>query len=115
MLLVVSCKQPNQDKLDELVERGNFEKTELIENIKSKVLDTTYMKGFRFNDTLTYFYKYHNFKPVWAMYMVNDSMAKPILDRLFQSREEGLKPSYKEFDPRNSMWDGLKTGRSKSQ
>lgn len=114
VLLVVSCKQPNQDKLDELVERGNFEKSELIENIKSKVLDTTYMKGFRFNDTLTYFYKDHNFKPVWAMYMVNDSMAKPILDRLFQSREEGLKPSYYRLDSIKSMLERLKTGEIKS-
>lgn len=114
VLLVVSCKQPNQDKLNELVERGNFEKSELVKNLKSKVQDTTYMKAFRFHDTLVHFYQNENYKPVWALYMVNDSMAKPILDRLFASREEGLKPSYYRLDSIKSMLERLKTGEIKS-
>ena len=110
VLVVTSCKQPNQDKLNALVERGNFQKSELIDVIKSKVGDSTYMNGFRFTDTLTHYYQDHKYKPVWAMYLVDDSMAQLVLDRIFLCREEGFKPAYYKLDSIKAILTRLKTG-----
>jgi L,D-transpeptidase YcbB len=114
VLLVVACKQPNQDQLNELVERGNFEKSELVSTLESKIADTTYMKSFRFADTLVHYYNNHKHKPVWALYMIDDSMAQPILDRFYQSRKDGLKPDYYQLDSIKSMLEHLRTGEIKS-
>lgn len=114
VLVVASCKQPNQDKLDALVERGNFKKSELVEYIEQKVKDTTYMSGFRFGDTLVQYYIDHKFKPVWAMYLVDDSMAEPLLNRIYQCREEGFQPSYYRYDSIKSILSHLKVGEIKS-
>ena len=113
-LVVASCKQPNQDKLDALVERGNFQKSELVDVIKSKIGDSTYMKGFRFTDTLTHYYKQNKHKPVWAMYLVDDSMAELVLNRIFLSREEGFNPAYYKLDSIKSMLQRLKVGEINS-
>jgi murein L,D-transpeptidase YcbB/YkuD len=112
--LVVSCKQPNQETLNALVERGDFQKSELVSNLKRKINDTTFMAGFRFGDTLTQYYTSNKYNPIWAMYMVNDSMAQPILDRLYLSREEGFKPNYYQLDSIKSLLSRLKTGEINS-
>jgi murein L,D-transpeptidase YcbB/YkuD len=114
VLVVVSCKQPNQDKLDALVERGNFKKSELVKFIEKKVNDTTFMNGFRFGDTLVQYYNEHKYKPAWAMYLVDDSMAEPVLNRIFRCREEGFRPSYYKYDSIRAILSNLKIGEIKS-
>lgn len=113
LVLFGACRQPNQETLNELVEEGDFEKSELVDVLSAIVQDTNYMKRYRFRDTLSYFYSDNKYKPVWALYMVNDSMAEPVLNTFFQSREEGFKPTYYRLDSIKRVLSKLKKGKKK--
>ncbi|MBO6517312.1 MAG: L,D-transpeptidase family protein [Bacteroidia bacterium] len=106
-----ACKQPNQETLNELVDEGVFEKSELVEVLQTLVEDTNVMKKYRFGDTLAYFYTDNKFDPIWALYMVNDSMAEPVLNTLYKSREDGLKPDYYQLDSIRNVLNRLKKGK----
>ncbi len=111
VILVNSCKKPNQEKLNSLVERGTFEQSELVKTIEVKLSDTAYVKQLRFADTLIHYYQNNDFKPVWSLYMVDDSMAQPILDWFYDCREEGFKPSYYKLDKIQTILQELKSGK----
>ncbi len=106
-----ACKQPNQEKLDELVDEGSFEKSELVDVLQSLVEDSNYMRNYRFGDTLSNFYSDNKYDPVWALYLVDDSMAEPVLNQFYSSREEGLKPSYYKLDSVKRLLSKLKKGK----
>ncbi len=113
VLLFTACKKPNQEQLDELVPEGKFESKQLKNMLEEYASDTNYMKRYRFGDTLSVFYADRSYKPVWAFYMISDSTAKPVLDRFYESRREGFKPSYYKHDSIISMLDRLHNDRKK--
>lgn len=110
LLSFAACKTPNREQLNELVEEGKFEKSELIDVMESMVRDSGVMKHYRFGDTLAYFYNHRKYNPVWALYMVDDSMAEPVLHRLYDAREEGLNPEYYRLDSIKGMLSRLRKG-----
>ena len=108
--LAYSCKQPNQEQLNELVKRGEFKQSELVDHLEKDLKKSAIREQYRFGDTLYHFYKKHKFKPIWALYMVNDSMAEPVLNRMYQSRYEGLDPRYYKLDTIKNLLKELRVG-----
>ncbi|MFT5157094.1 MAG: murein L,D-transpeptidase YcbB/YkuD [Bacteroidia bacterium] len=113
-LLVSSCKTPNKAALDKLIDDGSFIESELKVAIKTSLTDSSIIKSFiwklRFSDTLFDFYAERTFQPVWAMYLVNDSMADLVFKVLENSRLDGFKAEYYRVDSLRSMLRRLKRG-----
>ena len=113
-LVVASCKQPNQDKLDALVERGNFQKSELcrcnqIQSWRLDVHERVSVYGYTYT-LLSSKTNTNLFGPCiwWTIVWLNLCLIASFL-----SREEGFNPAYYKLDSIKSMLQRLESWRNK--